>query len=147
MNPIFKVKRIHKDAILPDYAHSGDAGLDLYSVENLTIPPLKRVGVHTGIQVVEMPKNSKLILSGKSGLALKNGIIILGGVIDENYRGELIVIMYNSDDKPYVVESGKKIAQAVISPVLYCDVFESDEEISTERGAKAFGSSGLEKNK
>ena len=146
MKNVLKVKKIHKNAILPDYAHVGDVGMDLYSVENVTIPPLKRIMVHTGIKVVEMPKNSKLMLCGKSGLAVKNGIIIMGGVIDENYRGELIVIMFNTDDKPYVVEVGKKIAQGVISPVLYCDVMESDEKVKSDRGENRFGSSGLEKN-
>ena len=147
MKNIFKVKRIHENAILPDYAHVGDVGMDLYSVENVTIPPLKRALVHTGIKVVDMPKNSKLMLCGKSGLAAKNGIIIMGGVIDENYRGELIVIVFNTDDKPYNVEVGKKIAQGVISPVLYCDIIESDEEVESERGEGRFGSSGLDKSK
>jgi len=147
MKNILKVKKIHENAILPDYAHVGDVGMDLYSVENITIPPLKRAMVHTGIKVVKMPKNSKLMLCGKSGLASKNGIIIMGGVIDENYRGELIVIMFNANENPYNVEVGKKIAQGVISPVLYCDVVESDEEVKSERGEKRFGSSGLDKNK
>lgn len=145
MEKIFKVKRISDKAILPEYAHVGDAGMDFYSIEDVIIPPQKRALIHTGIQIAEIPKGHWLQLFGKSGLASKAGIIILGGVVDENYRGEVMVLMYNSDDKPYEVKVGQKIAQGIIVPVAYCNVVEVSEVGESNRGEGGFGSTGLNK--
>lgn len=145
MKKVFKIKKMIDSAILPEYAHAGDAGMDFYSIEDVVIPPQKRALVHTGIQIASIPKGHWLQLFGKSGLASKAGIIILGGVIDENYRGEVMVVMYNSDDKPYTVKAGQKIVQGVIVPVAYCSVMEVKEVENSVRGEGGFGSTGLNK--
>lgn len=140
-----KIKKISKDAIIPNYAHEGDAGLDLYSIKELVLNPGERGLVHTGIQI-ELPKNTEAQIRPRSGLALKHGITTLNspGTIDEGYRGEIGVILINHSNEVFKVELGMKIAQMVIKPVLRVNVTEVEElSNDTERSEKGFGSSGL----
>src|SRR5471030_251354 len=113
-----KIKKIDNNAIIPSYAHEGDAGLDLYAVEELILNSGERGLVHTGIQI-ELPQNTEAQIRPRSGLALKNGITTLNspGTIDEGYRGEIGVILINHSNKVFKVEPGMKIAQKVIKPV------------------------------
>lgn len=140
-----KIKKISKDAIIPNYAHEGDAGLDLYSIKELVLNPGERGLVHTGIQI-ELPKNTEAQIRPRSGLALKHGITTLNspGTIDEGYRGEIGVILINHSNEVFKVEIGMKIAQMVIKPVLKVEITEVEElSNDTERSEKGFGSSGL----
>ncbi|MBE6071714.1 MAG: dUTP diphosphatase [Clostridium butyricum] len=140
-----KIKKISKDAIIPNYAHEGDAGLDLYSIKELVLNPGERGLVHTGIQI-ELPKNTEAQIRPRSGLALKHGITTLNspGTIDEGYRGEIGVILINHSNEIFKVEAGMKIAQMVIKPVLKVEITEVKElSNDTERSEKGFGSSGL----
>lgn len=140
-----KIKKISKDAITPNYAHEGDAGLDLYSIKELVLNPGERGLIHTGIQI-ELPKNTEAQIRPRSGLALKHGITTLNspGTIDEGYRGEIGVILINHSNEVFKVEVGMKIAQMVIKPVLKVEVTEVEElSNNTERSEKGFGSSGL----
>ncbi|MBU3183638.1 dUTP diphosphatase [Clostridium estertheticum] len=142
-----KVKKINELAILPQYAHEGDAGLDLFSVEEKIIMPGETVLVHTGIQI-ELPKDTEAQIRPRSGLALKNSITVLNtpGTIDEGYRGEIGIILINHGKINFRVEMNMKIAQMVIKPVLKVSIVAVDELNSTQRGKGGFGSTGLINN-
>lgn len=143
-NMSLKVKRIHKDAILPNCAHEGDAGLDLYSVEEKIINSGESALIKTGIKI-ELPNQTEAQVRPRSGLALKFGITVLNtpGTIDEGYRGEIGVILINHSKKSFTVEKGMKIAQMVVKPVWKVEVIEVEEMSSTERSEGGFGSTGL----
>ena len=139
-----KVKRIHKEAIIPSYAHEGDAGLDLFSVDEILIKSGERALIKTGIQI-ELPYQTEAQIRPRSGLALKNGITVLNtpGTIDEGYRGEIGIILINHGKEDFLVEKGMKIAQMVIKPVWKVEVSEVSELSDTLRGEGGFGSSGI----
>lgn len=142
-NYTLKIRKIHDKAIIPSYAHEGDAGLDLYAVNEVILKPGERGLVHTGIQI-ELPKNTEAQIRPRSGLALKNGITTLNspGTIDEGYRGEIGVILINHSNEEFKVEQEMKIAQMVIKPVFKVDIIETIELSDSERSEKGFGSSG-----
>lgn len=149
MKKVVKFKKLNPDAILPDYAHVGDAGMDLYSVEDLVIEPLTWKLVKTGL-ACELPNGTEGQVRSKSGIALKNGVFVLNtpGTVDENYRGEIGVILYNLNTKEsFVIKKGQKIAQYVIANVEYVDTIEVETLDETDRGEGGFGSTGLGKNK
>ena len=149
MKKVVKFKKLNPDAILPDYAHVGDAGMDLYSVEDLVIEPLTWKLVKTGL-ACELPQGTEGQVRSKSGIALKNGVFVLNtpGTVDENYRGEIGVILYNLNTKdPFVIKKGQKIAQYVIANVEYVDTIEVETLDETDRGQGGFGSTGLGQNK
>lgn len=141
-----KVKKLNKFAQLPKYAHAGDAGMDLYSVEDKVIAPGETALIKTGIQI-ELPKDTEAQVRPRSGLALKNSITVLNtpGTIDEGYRGEVGVILINHSKVDFKVEIGMRIAQLVVKPVLRVNVVEVNELTTTERGEGGFGSTGVKK--
>ena len=140
-----KIKKLNPEAILPNYAHSGDAGMDIYSVENITIAPGKRALVSTGI-TTEIPEGYVALIWDKSGLAAKSGIKTMAGVIDCHYRGEWKIVLFNTSENNYEVKKGEKIAQALIQPVASPEIEEVSELSDTSRGEGSFGSTGLTKN-
>lgn len=134
------VKKLSPLAQLPNRAHPTDAGADLFALERTVLPPRKITSVRTGV-AVELPKNTAGIIWGKSSVESK-GIKAMAGLIDEPYRGELLVCMYNLNDTEFVFEAGQKVAQLVVFPVLY-PAFEEVQDLSaTERGEGRFGSTG-----
>ncbi|MDD3225685.1 MAG: dUTP diphosphatase, partial [Clostridium sp.] len=137
------VQKINKKAVIPFYAHEGDAGLDLFSIENISIKPMERKLVHTGIKI-QLPKNTEAQVRPRSGLALKNGITVLNtpGTIDEGYRGEICIILINLGSEEFNVTEGMKIAQMVIKPTVSPKIEEVLELSETERGEHGFGSTG-----
>lgn len=139
-----RVQKIHKDAILPKYAHEGDAGLDLYSVEEVIIERNESALIKTGIKI-ELPKQTEAQVRPRSGLALKHGITVLNtpGTIDEGYRGEIGIILINHGKEKFIVEKGMKVAQMVVKPVWKVEVTEVNELSDTERSVGGFGSSGI----
>ena len=139
-----KFRRIDPSAELPTYAHPGDAGMDIRSIEDLTIAPGARALVHTGLVMI-LPPGYEAQVRPRSGLALKNGVTVLNtpGTIDEGYRGEVGVILVNFGSEPFKVEKGAKIAQMVIAPCTRAEIVETDEVDDTVRGTGGFGSSGL----
>jgi len=143
MNYQIKIKKIHKDAQIPYQAHEGDAGLDLFSVEEKVIPPGEAALIATGIQI-ELPKGTEAQVRPRSGLALKHAVTVLNspGTIDEGYRGEIKVILINHGKNDFKVEKQMKIAQMVIAPVANVSVMEAEELSSSERGTGGFGSTG-----
>ncbi|MCR3759048.1 dUTP diphosphatase [Clostridium felsineum] len=141
-----KVKKIDEAAILPEYAHEGDAGLDLFSIEEKIIKAGESALIRTGIQM-ELPRDTEAQVRPRSGLALKHSITVLNtpGTIDEGYRGEVKIILINHGKEDFKVEKSMKIAQMVIKPVLRVKVEEVEELSDTDRGQGGFGSSGLKK--
>ena len=139
-----KFRTIDPSAILPSYAHPGDAGMDIRSIEELTIAPGERSLVHTGL-VMMLPPGYEAQVRPRSGLALKNGVTVLNapGTIDEGYRGEIGVILANFGTEPFKVEKGAKIAQIVVAPCTRADIVETTETDTTERGEGGFGSTGI----
>lgn len=138
-----KVKKINKEAIIPKYAKKGDTGLDIYSVNEVTLYPGERALIKTGI-AIELPPNTEAQIRPKSGLALKHGLTVLNtpGSVDNGYRGEVGVIIINHGQNPYTIEKGDKIAQLVIKPTLTVEIMEVDDLSDTERGDTGYGSSG-----
>ena len=136
-------KRIHHDAVLPSYAHPGDAGMDVRSVEDLVIPAGGRALVHTGL-VAAIPDGYELQVRSRSGLALKSGVAVLNspGTVDAGYRGEIGVILANFGDGGFAVKKGDRIAQLVAAPVTVAEISETAEVDVTARGAGGFGSTG-----
>ena len=139
-----KVNLVNKKAKLPCYAHPGDAGLDLFSVEKREILPGESALIGTGI-VIELPEHTEAQIRPRSGLALNHQVTLLNtpGTIDRGYRGEIRVIMINHGKKAFMVEEGMKIAQMVIKPVLTVDVVPVEELSESKRGEGGFGSTGL----
>lgn len=138
---ILKVKKLDPEAILPSYAHPGDAGLDMYSNETVTIQPGKTVKLRSGI-AMEIPDGYVGLLWDKSGLSINHKIKSLGGVIDSGYRGESLYGLINLGDEPYTIEKGHKVLQMLIQKVERVEVIETDELSDTSRGTGGFGSTG-----
>jgi dUTP pyrophosphatase len=138
-----KITKIDEAAKLPQYAHDGDAGMDLFSIEEVTIEPSETALIHTGIKI-ELPKNTEAQIRPRSGLALKHSITVLNtpGTIDEGYRGEICIILINHGKYPFKVEKAMKIAQMVIKPVLKVNLIESKALSESERAEGGFGSTG-----
>jgi dUTP pyrophosphatase len=136
--------RLRDDAVVPTRAYAGDAGLDLAACERCRIGPGERALVGTGIAVA-IPEGHAGLVTPRSGLATRNGITIVNtpGLVDSGYRGELRVILHNTDrSEPFVVEPGMRIAQLVVVAVPHADLHEVDELPASDRGAGGFGSSG-----
>ena len=138
---IVKIKKLHPDARIPEFAHPGDAGMDLYTPERVEILPGERKSVPIGL-AFEIPVGYVGLLWDKSGLSHKHGIKSLGGVLDCGYRGDVNVLVMNLSDKPYVFEKGHKIIQMLIQPVMQPTIEEVDELSASERGEGRFGSTG-----
>ncbi len=139
-----KIKRLSPNAILPKYAHPGDAGMDLYATEGVAIAPHQTALVPTGI-AIELPPNTEAQIRPRSGLALKHSITVLNtpGTVDEGYRGEIKIILINHGAETFEVTPGMRIAQMIISPVIYVAVQDAESLSDTVRSEGGFGSSGL----
>ena len=138
------VAKLHEDATLPTRAHEGDAGLDLYACEAAHIGPGERWSVGTGV-AVEIPEGHAGLVLPRSGLAKKHGIALVNapGLIDSGYRGELRVLLLNTDPAEiFKVEPGDRIAQLVIAPIALAEPVETEALAESVRGDGGFGSSG-----
>ena len=137
------VKRLHDGAILPTRAYAHDAGLDLAACERVELGPGERALVGTGLTVA-IPAGHAGYVQPRSGLAARHGITVLNtpGLVDAGYRGELKVVLLNTDrTEPFVIEPGMRIAQLVVVPVVLTEPKEVRELPDSERGEKGFGSS------
>ena len=139
---LIKFQKILDEAIIPHYAHQGDAGMDIFSVEETIIKSGERKSVRTGVKM-ELAEGFVALVWDKSGLALKNGIKTMAGVIDSGYRGEIGVVLANLSGQDYKIEKGQKIAQMLIQKVERMEIEEVKELSETKRGADGFGSTGL----
>jgi dUTP pyrophosphatase len=137
------IRRLHADATLPARAYAGDAGLDLAACERVELGPGERAAVPTGLAVA-IPEGYAGFVQPRSGLAARNGLTIVNtpGLVDSGYRGELVVILLNTDrEVPFVVEPGMRIAQLVVLPIPELELVEVNELPASERGVRGFGSS------
>jgi dUTP pyrophosphatase len=138
------IQRLRTDAVLPERAYHGDAGLDLAACERVALAPGERAVVGTGLAVA-IPEGYAGFIQPRSGLADRHGISIVNspGLIDSGYRGELKVILINTDSSDaFVIEPGMRIAQLVVLEVPQLELAETDELPATERGVRGHGSSG-----
>lgn len=139
------IKRLDPGLPLPTYAHEGDAGLDLYAAEDVTLQPLERGLVGTGVAVA-LPAGHAGFVQPRSGLALKRGLSLVNtpGLIDCHYRGEIKLIAINLDPRePLTITRGEKVAQLVIQRVEQATLVEVDDLGDTARGDGGFGSTGV----
>ena len=137
------IRKLRDDAVVPVRAYDGDAGLDLSSCEHVMLGPGERATVGTGLAVA-IPDGYAGFVQPRSGLASRHGITIVNapGLVDSGYRGELRVVLLNTDAaEPFVVEPGMRIAQLVVMPVTSADPVEVEELPESERGVRGFGSS------
>ena len=136
-----KIKRILNDAILPSYAHGGDAGMDIFSCEDIAIFPGERKKISTGIKM-EIPENYVGLVWDKSGLAVNYGIKTMAGVVDSGYRGEIMVVLINLSNEKFEIKKGQKIAQILIQKIEKAEIIEDGELSKTARNEDGFGSTG-----
>lgn len=137
------IQRLHADAVVPQRAYTGDAGLDLASCERVELGPGERALVGTGLAVA-IPQGYAGFVQPRSGLAARHGLSVVNspGLVDSGYRGELRVVLLNTDrTEPFVVEPGMRVAQLVVLPIPELELVEVDELPSSERGVRGFGSS------
>jgi dUTP pyrophosphatase len=138
------VRRLRPEAVLPARAYEADAGLDLAACERCEVGPGERAIVPTGLAVA-IPEGYAGFVQPRSGLAARHGISVVNspGLVDAGYRGEVLVILLNTDPREtFVVEPGMRVAQLVVVPVPQVDVSEVDELPESERGPRGHGSSG-----
>lgn len=139
-----KIQKISEKAVIPNYQHRNDSGVDLVSIETVEIPPGESRLIKTGI-IIELPPDTEAQIRPRSGLALKHQITVLNtpGTIDEGYRGEIGVILINHGIQPFSVTQGMRIAQMVIAPVIRVEIIEVDQLSDSDRAEQGFGSTGL----
>lgn len=135
-----KIKKLKENAKLPTYHHPGDVGMDLYSMETVTIPPMGHYRFWHGF-AMEFPIGYAAIIKDKSSIS-KAGLHQMGGVFDAGYRGEYNTHLVNLGSEPYTVEIGDKVAQLVIFPVEIAELEETDTLSDSARGEGMFGSTG-----
>ena len=139
------IKILSRDAQIPHMAYNGDAGVDLRSVERIVLKPQEHAMVATGLAIA-LPEGYAGFVLPRSGLAAKHGISIVNapGLIDSNYRGELKVILLNTDpDHSFTIEIGDRIAQLIVMPVPTINFEQVEELTESQRGESGFGSSGI----
>ena len=145
-NTVLKIKRLNPNAVTPTRASTGAAGFDLYACLDapLAIEPRGLYKIPTGIAIALPDKNTVGLIFARSGLGVNHGVSLPNavGVIDSDYRGEILVGITNCSNKPYTLQPGERCAQLVVMPVLLPALEETDELGETGRGAGAFGSTG-----
>ncbi|MBT7705911.1 dUTP diphosphatase [archaeon] len=145
MNQVkIKIKKLIPEAIIPNYSHDGDAGMDVYSTINFILKSRHRTAIPTGLSM-EIPKGYEVQVRPKSGLAIKFGVTVLNtpGTIDSGYRGEVKVILVNHSSEDYEIKKGEKIAQIVLAKYETAQIVEAEDLSGTARGEGGFGSTGL----
>lgn len=138
------IKLVHPKARVPEYAHPGDAGMDLFAIKKAVLKPGEAGLIPTGI-CIQLPPNTEAQIRPRSGLALRHGVTVLNtpGTIDEGYRGEIGVILINHGKENFVVEEGMKISQMVIKSFITATPKLVTELSISERDQDGFGSTGL----
>ena len=140
---MLRIQKIHPDAIIPKRATHHSAGYDVYSIEELVIPPGGQAIIPTGLSIA-VPEGTYGRIAPRSGLAVKHAIGVGAGVIDRDYRGEVKVVLFNHHPSKYfLVHTGDRIAQLILECIHCPDVVECDALDATERGEGGFGSTGM----
>lgn len=135
-----KIKKLKDGAKLPQYAHPGDVGMDMYAMETMTIPPMGHHRFWHGF-ALEFENGYAAIVKDKSSIS-KAGLHTMGGVFDAGYRGEYNTHLVNLSGEPYTVEEGDKVAQLIIYPIAIAELEETDTLSESVRGDSGFGSTG-----
>jgi dUTP pyrophosphatase len=139
------IQKVRPGAVVPSRAYAGDAGLDLAATERIELGPGERAVVPTGLAVA-IPDGYAGFVQPRSGLASRHGVTIVNtpGLVDSGYRGELMVVLHNTDRADtFVVEAGMRIAQLVVLPIPEVELIEVDELPASDRGGRGFGSSAV----
>jgi len=136
-----KVKKLDERARVPEYAHDTDAGMDFFALKDMTVPPGRSVTIPTGI-ALEIPTGYVGLVWDKSGLASKEGITTMAGVIDSGFRGAMDLIVFNTTEKDYTFKAGEKVAQMLVQKVEHVGIVVVDSLSDTARGEGKFGSTG-----
>jgi dUTP pyrophosphatase len=143
---MLKIAKINPNAVLPKYGKVGDSGFDLYSVEYSLLEPRETRLIRTGL-IIELEPNTELQIRPRSGYSLKTKLRVIFGTVDQNYRGEIGIIVENTSPLHHAcIYPGDKIAQGILVPVKIeeiCEVPIEDIDRNTERGSKGFGSTGI----
>lgn len=139
--------KVHPDAVEPKYNYESDSGFDLHSTEEIVVPPFGRVLVPTGISL-DIQDGFEVQVRSKSGLALKQGLMCLNspGTVDNGYTGEVKAIIFNTNNEPFTITKGMKVAQAVLCPVVngkWVNLVSNETINEKERGDNGFGSTGI----
>ncbi len=146
-NKTLNVQLIHEDAVMPSYAYPSDSGFDVYSVEEVILPPFGRALVSTGLKL-GFDEGFEIQIRPKSGLAINQGLTVLNtpGTVDSGYNGEIKVIIFNTNNATVTIPKGMKVAQAVLCPVVngkYVKFQVLDKLEDKDRGDNGFGSTGI----
>ena len=136
-----KIKKLHSDAKIPTHGHPGDAGIDIYALEEVVFLPGEQKRVHTGI-AFEIPEGCVGLIWDKSSISFNKSLKIMGGVIDAGYRGEFIASLVNLSKETQIIEKGQKCTQMIIQKFEDCDIVEVSELSDTVRGEGREGSTG-----
>lgn len=136
-----KVKKVHPEAIVPSFAYPGDAGMNLYTIDRVTVEPGSMVRLRSGV-AMEIPEGYVGLCWDRSGLSMNHGIKVLAGVIDSGFRGEIVMAVINLGKEAYTFEPGHKVMQMLVQKVEHPEVLEVEELSESVRGEKGFGSSG-----
>jgi dUTP pyrophosphatase len=136
-----RFKRLQAEAKLPARGSAQAAGLDIYAVERVLLAPGARAAVSTGLSVA-IPQGFYGRVAPRSGLAIRHGIDTMSGVIDSDYRGEILCVLINHGDEPFEIEAGARIAQLIIESIALPEPAWAERLDETERGADGFGSTG-----
>lgn len=137
------IQKIDPQAQMPKYAHPGDAGMDVFSNEQVNIGVGERKAIRTGI-AMQVPDGYVALVWDKSGRAIKEGLKVMAGVIDSGYRGEVQIVLVNLGTEEVCIQKGEKIAQILIQPVISATIQEVQEfNDDTSRGTDGFGSTGI----
>ncbi len=136
-----KIQKLNPQASLPSYAHPGDVGLDLHSLEDYELKPGQRRFFNLGF-ALEFPAGYAAIVKDKGSLPKNAGLHTMAGVFDAGFRGEYNILLINLGQEPYSIQKGDKIAQLIIYPVAIAELEEVDELSSSSRGTGQFGSTG-----
>lgn len=139
--------KLHPEAVEPKYNYGSDSGFDLHSTEEIIVPPFGRVLVPTGISL-DIQDGFEVQVRSKSGLALKQGLMCLNspGTVDNGYTGEVKAIIFNTNQEPFTITKGMKVAQAVLCPVVngkWVNLIKKETINEKERGENGFGSTGI----
>jgi dUTP pyrophosphatase len=134
-------KKLHPEAKLPTYGHPTDAGMDLYTLEEIIIKPREKVVILTGL-AMNLPIGYAALVWDKGSIGIQKGLKSLGGVFDSGYTGEIKIGLINLSEREVLLEKGAKFVQILIQKVEHCEIELVDELYSSTRGANGFGSTG-----
>lgn len=143
MNKKFKIKKLHELAVIPEYKTSGSSGMDLSSVEEITINPFERKLVPTGL-AIQLEQGYEAQIRPRSGTSIKHGLTLINcvGTVDSDYCGQIFIPMVNISNEPYTIQVGERVAQMVIAEYTKVELEVVNELEETERGEGGFGSTG-----